>query len=332
MANNTTTIPGTPQTFASFQPSVSYDGSAVAFAGQGTGRSGIYTFHAGSLSAVADTNTSVPGTSSNFSVLGLAHVDGPGLTFVGQWGPSSANTGVFRRTAQGIATVVDQNTVAPGGSTTFGAVGGATLSGNTVAFGGSVGTRTGVFAANLNTTQPVVQVADTTTAIPNSTGTFAAFISLSNSGDNVAFVAQDTQARKGIYARLSGQLINIADTLTPGPGGVHFNCFGDVAISGDSIAFVAGITTSPFGALWVWRAGQLSRVVNVGDSLNGLTVASIFIGPESLKGDTIAFSFAEVNNGPNPIKGGVYTATIPAPAGLGLLAAAGVWGVRRKRS
>jgi len=77
--------------------------------------------------------------------------------------------------------------------------------------------RQGAFLAHAGT---VSVVADDTTVIPGGGGTFGSFYeSPAVSGDDVAFTASDANGDLGVYARLGGSLVKVADATTTEPGG-----------------------------------------------------------------------------------------------------------------
>ncbi len=237
--------------------------------------------------------------------------------------------GLFRTVPGGIATIVDHTTILPGSATPVSGLGQGYLSGSTMVFGAATGSRVGLFSTNIDG-GGFSQIVDSTTSIPGGSGTFLSFTTLSHNAGNVAFIAQDDQARPGLYAHLNGQLVNIADTIHAGPGGIHFTDFLSVSVSGDNIAFVSK-TQGVGNELWVYRAGQFTRVLGTGTVLNGLTVAGLLLSPEGLKGDSVAFSFNDGNIG--TVRGGVYTAAyVPGP-GVAAVMGAGWIAVahRRKR-
>lgn len=326
IANLSTISPTTMQPFTSFLTATSHGTATPTFRGASNGVGGIYAGAGGLLTTVVDSHTPSP-AGPLFSGVSSPSRDGDRVAFAAQ-----VPEGLYQSNAGVISTIANTQTAAPGGGS-FSDFDLPRVTGSSVAFGASAGTRRGVFLADL-AAGTFSQIADTNTPIPNGAGNFRSLGLVSASQGNVAFGATDDQNRSGIYARINGQLLNIADTVNPGPEGRQFSVIYDVAISGTSVAFTAG--ASGFGTeLWVWRNGQYSRVVGRGDVLNGLVVgegAGIFIGPEAIKGDTVAFAFSETPLGAFTLKGGVYTATyVPGPGALGLGAAAALAAARRQR-
>ncbi len=86
------------------------------------------------------------------------------------------------------------------------------------------------------------KIADTQTAVPGGTGTFALFAdSRAIEGGKVAFVGFDSGSGSGIYGYQAGALSVLVDTQTVVPGTANtFSTFFDVSIGGAFIAFTGG--------------------------------------------------------------------------------------------
>jgi hypothetical protein len=126
----------------------------------------------------------------------------------------------------------------------------------------------------------------------------------------------------GIYAEIGGMLIRIADSETLIPGRAEtFAGFTaqhqELSIHGETVAFYASASSGPSG-IYVHRDGQLHKVAEVGDLLDGRTVSGFGFGPRGLSGDALAFN-ASFEDGTY----GVFLATIPEP-GTGLLLGVGL--------
>ncbi|MBD1869863.1 hypothetical protein H6F88_22095 [Oculatella sp. FACHB-28] len=84
------------------------------------------------------------------------------------------------------------------------------------------------------------KIADTSTFIPDGTGTFTEFHAPSISGSNVAFLGKGSGFQRGIYTGLGDGLDKVVDTNTPIPGSPNgsFTNFIDSSISGSNVAFL----------------------------------------------------------------------------------------------
>jgi hypothetical protein len=334
VANRTTSVPGTPSaTFNQGFGRVTFEGSNPTFDGRsGVAGSGAYRqLSPGNIQAIATNQTPIPGGGGGtFTGVSAPYGSGGGIAFTGlRNGP---DYGIYRWTAGGINTIVDTTMPMPGTLGGLGQINSYSFAETRLAFRAANAERKGVFSRDASGTGPVGVVADSTVAAPGGGGLFTDFGSISADGPNTSFIAGTSSGSVGTYASLNGQLTRIADSATLSPNGQQFFSFFDTAISGDTVAFVATGPTIGY-ELWVYRQGNYSRVIGSGDVLGGINVFTISIGPQALRGDTIAFSFCETTGSDPTNRGGVYTATyVPAPGAATILAAAGGWAGRRRRA
>ena len=131
------------------------------------------------------------------------------------------------------------------------------------------------------------------TRVPGSTETFGSFFMLNGtspsiSGENVAFTGSSLSTN-GIYARIDGELIVIADRGMPVPGqeGLTFLNFGQLSgispsISGSNVAFL-GLWSGGVG-IYTYINGEL-RVITDSDSITHGKVGS----SPSISAENVAF-------------------------------------------
>jgi hypothetical protein len=335
VADRNTLLPGTSSTFSHFvsQQGIATDGSSPTFtAGSlAAGRGGIYSKVGQQLVPVVESTMSVPGGSGTFAHFTSPSRDGAAVTFAGgdnALPPPSGTRGLYRSTNGQISLIADINTPLPQGGGNFAGFKQQGLSGSRVAFtANDPSHQSGVYETDING-GPISLIADTNTPLPGGQGSFTRLESASISGDNVSFLDYYNPAqssRAAVYARINGSLHAIAGPGTPLPGGLTVGYCGAAAISGDSIAFIAYHLGGQ--GIFVWRNGQIEPVVQSGGQLNGISVVVFSLSPDSFDGDTLAFSFYDGTGN----LGGIYTATIPAPAGLALLGVAALRTVRRRR-
>src|ERR1041385_1451487 len=99
IADNRTPVPGATGNFAGFYDNRAIQQGRVVFIGYGGSNGvGIYSFENGELELIADTQTTVPGTTSLFSGFNDVAIDGSVIAFTGDW---PGNQGVFVRTGHG---------------------------------------------------------------------------------------------------------------------------------------------------------------------------------------------------------------------------------------
>ena len=290
IADTATGIPSGIGTFTAFQNALGFSGSDVAFVGSGSGgQQGIYAVavlappQVGSPLRVADTAMAIPGGSGNFTLF-----------------PS-----------------------------------GPALSGREVAFigNGSDGQQ-GLYKVAVLTPPQVgspLRIADTAMAIPGGIGTFTAFgsdqahpVDPAMNGDRLAFVGSGSGGQQGVYA--VGVLgppqagpFRLADLSTPIPGGSGtFTSFGAVSVSETDLAFLGHGAGGQTG-IYDLTAGQLLKVIAVGDRLGGKAITGLGFSRGGLFGDPVSFQ-ATFSDGSQ----GVYIIDVVPPPELRISAAEGI--------
>jgi hypothetical protein len=326
----------------------SISGATVVFAGQyngGTGGAGhgLYAGPAagGAPSRVADSSQIMPGALSAFGNFTAATVSGSTVAFSADNGVASgANrvVGVFTSTTAGGAPVriVDSSATMPGQGFVFDkAFAGPSVSGSVVAFAGTHNATSyaAVYTANADGTG-LAAVADTNTLIPGGSTAFRQFGNPAVSGPTVAFEGRNISS-DGVYTAPvgGGSLARVADRSTAIPGGSGtFQDFGDPAISGSVLAFTGTGSGAQKGLYAIdTNGGALSKVIAVGDTLDGRTVSDVIFGGQGLDGTTLVFE-ADFTDSTS----GVYAvpfAPVPEPACVLLVGATGLaglaWGRKR---
>lgn len=328
VADQTSLLPGQPINFSGFG-SPTLDGATPVFTGGNGLVGGIYSGVAPTLSIAADTSTAIPNTSSTFAHFANAVSKGGSVGFVGgsDLGTGVGYPGAYVKYQGQLSTLADSTTPIPGGGT-FAGFQSVAIGSQSAYFVGSSASgsgHTGIYSrplagGALNT------IVSPTTPAPGG-GTFTGLGNVRADHENLAFVGGTTNTL-GAYAYLDGSLISLADRSTTAPDGGLFTSFpGPISISGRNIVFLATTTVSSFG-LYVWRNGEISRLIVEGDILGGQAVRNPSLSAQAIEGDTVAFS---VTYGLVTQTGAVYTATIPAPGGAAALVAAGVLAGRRRR-
>lgn len=320
IADQTTAVPGIPNaTFNQGFGGMSYDGSFVAFdATSSIAQTGIFRSTGGSLETLVNNQTSIPGGTGTFSLPSSPSTDNGAISFYGF--SQSTVLGFYRWNNGSVNSIVTNTTPIPNGAGNFTNWGNQALAANRLVFGAWNASQSGLYSRDASGTGPISVIIDTSTPVPGLPGqTFAGAGSLSAQDDSIAFTG-GTGTVGGVYAYLNNEVIRIVDYNTLGPSGETFTQFNSVAVSGSNVAFVALSSIGP--ELLVWRNGSLSRIAKIGDVIGGITINTISITSEALRGDTIAFTFQTQLDGASPILGGVYTATfIPAPASAFILVA-----------
>jgi hypothetical protein len=299
-------IPGGTGGFVTLDPQ-HFEGGVVPFRGSGSaGQFGIYSAPAlsGGTTRVADLNTAIPDGTGNFPDLGGA----PDFS-AGEY-VFRSTVGVYRGTPGSLSTVADTSTPIPGGSGSFTSFGVATLSAGQIVFLGDGGIYSSSDAG-------LVPVATTSTAIPGGVGNFTGLGSPVVSDGSILLRGTGSLNQRGLYLSADDALSVIADVFTAAPDGVgNFIEFGlAYAIDGNAVAFL-GTDGAQILALYTTLGGTLMRVIGAGDELDGKTLTNLQIGLDAISGNTIGF-LASFDDG----SAGIFSAMIPEPSPLALLAA-----------
>lgn len=340
MADQNTSIPGMGSLKFGEFASPSIDSSNVAFLGAGSGsKIGVYVNVGGTLVKVADTNTNIPwGTGKfNFFFYAAPSADNDQVAFAGGRVDFSTDPATIHE--MGVYTLENlssgpsplgvladtSDTIPSSGNKTFGFFAYPSVSGASVAFLGSDGVQSTIGGIYTKGFSPgsISMVADTNTPISiygGGGGTFAGFRpSPSYSGDNVAFLgclSSDCNSAKGIYKanRAGSNPMKAVDTNTSVPGGTNpFTDLDSPSLDGDKLAFFGKSSGETGIYLYDFSDDSLTRVIRVGDKLDGRTVDEIGFGAEGLSGWDIGFR-AKFTDGTQ----GIYRAEGPVvPWGSG---------------
>jgi hypothetical protein len=329
---NQTPIPSGTGNF-NFVSAPAVQGANMVFVGSGSSnQEGVYTDIGGSLQAVANLNTPIPGGTGNFTsfggTFGSPVLSGASVAF-GAAG-SGTQGGIYRWTGGTITVVANTSTPQPGGAGALEILSGPAIDGSRVAFFGSRPIGGGAFRTGLyisdGTTLSIA--ADSTTPIPGGSGNFVTFGSPSLTGQTVVFIGQDSMGNDGVYASTGGQVTRLYDMNTPAPNGVgNFTAFGtEVSVDGANVAFF-GVDSAGTPGIFASFGGTLIKIIDSNMMLDGQTINPLSLGLSTyqLSGNQVAF-YALLGDGTF----GVYTATVvPEPSALALLGAGAL--VRRLR-
>jgi hypothetical protein len=333
VADANTPVPGAPgETLAGMSfNSVSISGTEVAFSARSTSdplRSGVFATFNGALKTLATTNTPVPGGSGTFTSFGRVARSGDNVAFAnaqiqnrsGAWERDlqyQASGIYMSQGGRAVNKVVDETTKVPGKTSTFtGLYDSIDIDGVNVAFVASMD----------------VYVADDSGIAQRNTSPSFPQIGLSLDGADVAF--GDNYVR--VWLDGTAQRLALGGAMN---GDRYFALIDrNPSIDNRTIVF-GGRTTGAMGTgtflcdlggIYMWRDGEISKIIDVNDILDGKALAYLHTGPDSLSGDNIAFH-ARFKDGTE----GIYVATVPEP-GAAMLLAGGVavlgLGARRRRS
>lgn len=310
VVDTTMAIPGGVENFFAFPGSPALDGGQVAFRGRdGLGFDGIYLYDGESLAVVA-----------NKATVDLSITTDPALS-MGQVAfrafGGGAFVGVYTGDADGVtAQVVDGDPV-PGAEDDFSMLGPRPgLDGAALFFQGTgVSGKDGIFRQQGDAASPV---ADTDTLAPGTSNPYIGFgQSVSARGGGVAFHAWDSDNKDGVYVEAGGLLTTAARAGDSVPGSdAAFVGFEEVSVDGGDVAFLGFGVNGPQG-IYLRRSGELMKIVDTNDSLDGDAIFFVELGADALDDDQLAFT-AHFDDQSSAL----YIATVPEPTpGLQLAAA-----------
>lgn len=236
---------------------------------------------------IADTNTSIPNGTGNFSFFN----DQPSIDndTVGFSSGGSGQYGIYTGTGGSLTKVVDTNTPIPDGTGSFTGFGDPALENGNVAFGGIGDGQAGIYTIIGSSLGKVV---DLNTPVPDATGNFSDFNidSVSFDGTNVAFGGASSTGG-GIYTLTEGSLRKVADSNTPIPNGTgNFTSFtGPVSIDNKDVAFI-GEGSSGQSGIYLDDEGSLITVVDENTPIPNGTGNFLLFGRYSLDDERVAFT------------------------------------------
>jgi hypothetical protein len=321
VANTSTAVPSGTGSFTGFSdPAVS--GNATAFIGAGAGQTGVYACDSsipGDPCRVrANLNTAIPGGAGNFTEFNGVAVSGTLTVFNGA---GAGQAGVYAHNStiptDPYRVLADLNTVIPGGTGAFTGFSEVAAAGHLVSFLGAGAGQQGVYLSPVGIpTDPItpadpLKVVDLATPIPGGTGAFTAFSAAALSADRVGFIGAGA-GQQGVYVSpvgtptdptIPGDPLKVADLATLIPGGTgRFTGFEALSATTGHLAFL-GLGDS--GQKGIYLASILSKLIAVGDTLDGKTVADLRLGRFALDGNTLSFT-ARFTDGSE----GIYAADV----------------------
>ncbi|MFQ5494291.1 MAG: hypothetical protein ACE5EX_02825 [Phycisphaerae bacterium] len=249
----------------------------------------------GSLQIVADTDTAVPGLpGATFSSFG--QLDGVDPAISGRNVVFGAfPTGIYGWLDGELRVIANLSSTFPGTGNPLGFDlffgSSPSISGQNVAFACRNGRPgPGAICAYINGQLESIALS-AVTLVPGSTETFGTFFMLdgaspSISGRNVAFVGSSASLN-GVYARIDGELVTIADNNTPVPGqpGLTFLNFGQLSGASPSIS---GANVAFFG-VWSGGGGVYARINDELRLIADTTTTGIGGVNPSISGENVAF-------------------------------------------
>ncbi|HEX4825924.1 MAG TPA: hypothetical protein VFV19_16610 [Candidatus Polarisedimenticolaceae bacterium] len=322
VADLASAIPEGTGTFTGFG-NLSMAASLLGFIGSGAGQEGVYVADLSDLQVppnpieVADLAYGIPGGSGTFTGFGDLSLAGIPPTpiraafvgsGVGQQGVYLADLSNLQIPPDPIR-LVDLTTAIPGGTGDFTAFREVSMtispSASHVGFVGSGTSQEGLYLADVTDLMippSPVRIADGTTPVPGGSGAFTGFGHLSLASPRVASPAAwptriafvgAAAGQQGVYlSEVSNSLvppspIRLVDLNTPIPGGTGTYTGFDAVSAGGNVTAFRGMGSN--GQAGIYLASPPTKVIAIGDTLEGKTVTGVTLGREGLDGDQLDF-------------------------------------------
>ncbi len=224
-----------------------------------------------SFARIADTNTTVPASSSLFATFGIPSI-GDGVVGFAGFNVSLSEAGVYLGSGGALSVVADRHTLSPGGTNFVGFAQGSAVSpsiaAGQVAFTAGDGIEGGIF---LKTQAAIIPVATTLIPVPNGGGNFSVTGTPSLQNGRVAFYGGESGlAQSGIYSWHGGSVSIIADHATPIPAGSGtFTSFADASLDAGLVAFKGSGDGGQQGIYLADGGGTIQRLYDRGTVVPG---------------------------------------------------------------
>jgi hypothetical protein len=291
IADTDTPVPGgNGGTFDGLKLSMpAVDSLRVAFRGEGGGEEGFFVGDGTSLSPMAVVGDPLPGGGTIDSIFEDFAYSEDVMNVIAT--PTNGVRGIYGIDVGGSNKIVEFGDPAPGGGV-FSTIFHVSRQGDNLAYEANISFGPGVNGVFTRIGGVNELVADTTTVIPGSEPEVFAGGSFSDpdiSGQNVAFRG-GVSALSGVYARIDGTLIKVADRNDTQPGSVKpFSTFSVPVISGEQVAFRA---VGDFAGIYVGDGGPLTVIAQTFDPAPGGSTFISFAQNISIDGEEVAFSGA----------------------------------------
>jgi hypothetical protein len=313
VADNTLSIPGRAERMLGFGTPV-VSGGRTAFEAQSTIGRGVLVSGADGLHTVAVPGMPAPGGLGTFTDAARPVVRGDDVWFFGAYraGPSSGGEGIFLSHDGTLTAVAHTGTPLPGREgetfTYFAPPRGDR--GEVAFFGSGAASTHGIYRTVGGT---LVRVVDSAVTPGPGPVYFPDNTAIDHDGRDTSFTAQrPTENGYSLWIDRDGTITRIAASGEPTPGGAGSFDLSPTRVTSSvdagHVAFTAGTDSNGRPAIFTDLGGPLNRLVGMGDSLFGKTVADLRISQDGLSGNGIAFAVVFSDH-----SSGVYLATVPEP-------------------
>ena len=289
IADTQTRLPKRGERFHTFDTTVFASGDQIAFVGatKDAGNRGLFLAQKGKLTTVADTRTTLPGSTEKLSRIHLMfdnnNLNANHLVF----GASGEEvSGLYSREKDGsLIRIVDNTMQVPGTKIRFRNVGNARLNGDRIAFTKNGNDETG--GLYLYEHGAISVIANNRTRVPGKEMLFQNVGTFALSEKRLVFVGlykEGTTTRREIFESTPKGLVLLIDpnTLVP-PGADYTYLLSFMVAGGDTLAFMASQYSPSRGSgypqvLFVNRGGVTREFLKIGDELEGKKIELISLG------------------------------------------------------
>ena len=261
----------------------------MAFTGAPTsnGGEGVYLSQSGNLSVIADSSTTLPGSTAKLASAYFAdsrnNINSERLLFSAF---GNGTNGLYSREKNGsLIRIADNSMLAPGTNTPFRSFVDAQMSGNQIAFMNNAGGNDVGRGAYLSVNGVITTIANGTTQVPETDFLFKTVYeaALSEKRQVIAGRYSDgKRLRYGLYENTSNGLIPLLDPNTLLPPDANYTYLpARLLASDDTLAFSVYSQTPEGGTgfyepLFVNRGGITEKLLQRGDTLDGKTVSFFY--------------------------------------------------------
>ena len=289
VADTSTYLPGTKKKFVSFS-SLSLSGSRVAFFATGGSKGttqGVYLYKNGTLSCVANTSTTIPGTGSKKFLFGTTStaqvmISGNNVVFYG-YDASSTVKGLYLSNGSNLEAIADTDTAVPNETNLYftdfldPVMDPGYVSVARVAFTGQ--SAYGGYYLYNGTSKKIQVVVDRHSEVPNTGGLlfnwkkFGLHGFTANGGSVALWGAALDGSVSGDYLHRNGRLASVitTDTKIPGTTRKFSTINGTPRASGKYVADLAG-DSSKYGIMLYQHGAGLKALAAKGTKMPGSTV------------------------------------------------------------
>jgi hypothetical protein len=328
VADLNTAIPSGTGNFTGF----SFFGNDMAdgrliFRGNGSSsQAGLYLFDASgsTLTKIADTSTSIPGGTGNFTSFGTGFISGSNYATIASG--SSGQQGIYVTDGSTVTKIADKNSTVPDIGGTYSWSSQLGFDGSSLSFWANIsgGSQPGNIIGGYNGSSLVTLVTTGTTA-PGFGTNFTSFGAAPDLEGATVYFSGSVSGGSGLFSiGLDGTgLTSLVTTDTTAPGHGNFTAFSQPTVENGVLYFQASYSGGQ--GIYYYDGLALSKIIDTDDMLDGKGLSSLSLFPTGVEGSYLAF---RANFSDSSI--GIFTtqlAAIPEPTTTSqLLAGMAVFG------